>query len=64
MECPRGSTCIESSHEVKTLAKAVEWCESATNDDLPIRIEQRKSADGRLMVNIYSDTGQLMERRG
>ena len=64
MECPRGSSCTESTHEVKTLAKAQEWCSKADESDLPLQIEQRKSSDGRVMIKVYNCKGTLIESRG
>lgn len=64
MECPRGSSCTESTHEVKTMVKAQEWCAVASQGDLPLQIEQMKSQDGRLMVKIYNCNGKLIESRG
>tara|TARA_R110002020_G_scaffold471791_1_gene699158 strand:+ start:1370 stop:1564 length:195 start_codon:yes stop_codon:yes gene_type:complete len=64
MDSPRGGVCSESTHEVKTLSKGVEWCSATTESDLPLRIEQRKDAGGRLMVRIYNKDNNLMEQRG
>jgi hypothetical protein len=64
MESPNGSTCLESSHEVKTLDKAQEWCEFAEGEHLPIRINQHKDSEGRLYINIYDRFGNLLETRG
>lgn len=64
MECSKGSTCTESTHKVTTISKAQEWLSSANVTDLPIRIEQRKSAGGRLFISIFNNNGALIGRRG
>lgn len=64
MECPRGSSCTESEHEVKTIAKAQEWFEGAQESDLPIKVNQVKAANGRLAISIYSNYGKLIHKRG
>lgn len=64
MECPRGSVCTESAHQVKTLAKAREWYAQASEDDLPLRIEQWRSSDGRLRVIVYGANGDVLTKRG
>lgn len=64
MECPRGSMCTESDHEVITMSKAREWFPDVRKDQMPIRINQLKSSDGRLQITIYSNAGQIIHRRG
>lgn len=64
MECPKGSTCTESSHEVKTLDKALEWYPGCDETDLPIRIEQRKGAGGRIFARIYNVNNHIIYKRG
>ena len=63
MECPKGSICTESTHEVKTLAKALEWFPSCLESHLPLTINTYKAHDGRLQINIYSK-GRLIHKRG
>lgn len=63
MECPRGSTCTESTHEVKTIDKALEWFDQCHESDLPITINTFKSSNGRMRVKIYSKN-QLIYKRG
>jgi len=60
---PRGGTCTESIHPVKTLAKAIEWYEDCVESDLPIKIYQQ-DAGGRLRVKIYNNAGDLLRSRG
>jgi len=60
---PRGGTCTETLHSVKTLNKALEWCESCTDSDLPIKIYQQ-SAGGRLRVRIFNKDDKLISSVG
>jgi hypothetical protein len=64
MECPRGSIVTESTHTVKTLDKARDWFDDITSDDLPITVNQFKSGNGRLRVQIYNNKGRLIHNRG
>lgn len=64
MECPRGSMCTESSHEVKTLDKAREWCSHVEEHHLPITVYSSTSANGRLHARIYSVKGNLLKLKG
>ena len=64
MECPKGLPCVESTHSVKTLAKAAEWYPAISASDMPIRIEQRIGEGGRVLAKIYSCSGQLIHKRG
>lgn len=64
MECPRGSVCSESTHEVKTLDKALEWYPSALAIHLPITVNTHKAQGGRLLIKVYSIDGLLLHKRG
>lgn len=64
MECPRGSEVRESSHEVKTMAKALEWTSKVCESDLPITIEQQVAKGGRARVKIWASNGDLIETKG
>ncbi len=64
MECPRGSTCKESEHTVKTLKMAQEWLPRATTEMLPIKVNQVTAANGRVQISIRDKDGQLIHLRG
>ena len=64
MECPKGSACVDSTHEVKTINRAIDWYELVTESDLPIKVIQNKSGDGRVMIKVYNCKGTLIESRG
>ena len=64
MICPKGSTCKESDHEVKTLVMAKEWFDGAEAHDLPIRVSQQTSSEGRCRVTVHNNLGQLIYSRG
>jgi len=65
MECPRGSETLSSQHEVKTMAKAEEWCRREIEEDqLPLTIHQDKTPNGRMRVKIFNINGDLIEERG
>ena len=65
MECPRGSETLSSQHEVKTMAKAAEWCRfEVEGDQLPLTIHQDKTPNGRLRVKIFNNNGVLIVERG
>lgn len=64
MICQKGSECSETTHEVKTMAAAIEWFTGVTEDDLPITVNQIKSIEGRLMIKVYSNDKRLIHRRG
>ena len=64
MECPKGSECKESSHEVKTAKKATEWFDGANESDLPLTVRQVTSADGRVMIKVYDRNKKLIHQRG
>ena len=64
MQCPCGEETRAGSHQVKTLLKAQEWCQEATEADLPIMVEQERCpACGRQQTTITSESG-LFEKRG
>jgi len=60
---PKGGPVIESTHSVKTLAKAQEWYSDCTEDDLPILVLQQ-NADTRLRIRIYDKNNNLITSRG
>jgi len=64
MECPKGSECKESSHQVKTAQKATEWFDGVTENDLPLTIRQVTSSDGRVMIKVYDRNQNLIHKRG
>jgi len=64
MECPRGSVCTESEHTVKTIKMALEWSKSITDGMLPIRVNQIKAANGRVLITIRDNAGQIVYRKG
>ena len=64
MDCPRGSECTESTHQVKTLGFAVEWSELVTDGDLPITVQQHTAHNGRARIQVRANDGRLIERRG
>lgn len=64
MECPKGSTCTESDHTVKTLKMAKEWHEDIAEDQLPIRVNQLTASNGRLQITIRDNTGSIVHKRG
>ena len=64
MDCPRGSICTESTHEVKTIDKAREWLDSAKDEHLPLTINQWKGEGGRIRVKIYDRDKNILETRG
>ena len=64
MECSRGSMCIDSTHEVTTFKKAFEWYSLVSLWDLPITVHQQKASNGRRLVKVYNNHGDLLEQRG
>ena len=63
MDCPKGSVCTESTHEVKTLAKALEWYSGCKETDLPITVNTLRGEGGRMLVSISSQN-KLIHKRG
>jgi hypothetical protein len=63
MECDKGSICKESTHKVTTIKGALGWWDGVQESDLPITIEQRTSAGGRVAIKIYSGS-KLIHQRG
>ena len=56
MQCKCGGTMSESTHEVKTLKKAIEWCKDAKESDLPLTINQNKCGGcGRLHFQVANN---------
>lgn len=64
MYCNRGSTTTESTHEVKTLAKAKEWFSDVLESDLPIKVNQHTAANGRIYATIFNNRNEQIHRRG
>ena len=64
MECPKGSSCKESEHIVKTMKMALEWLPRATKDMLPIRVNQLTAENGRVQISIWDKNGVLIHMRG
>jgi len=64
MECPKGSTCSDSDHTVKTLKMAKEWFEDITEDQIPIRVNQLTASNGRVQITIRDNTGSIVHTRG
>lgn len=64
MECPKGSICKETQHEVKTLKAAQEWLGRVTEEMLPIRVNQLTASDGRVQISIRDCNGKLIHMRG
>ena len=64
MECPKGSICKESSHEVTTMDKAIEWCPHVEGHHLPIKVYSSVSSDGRMYARIYSVKGNILRVKG
>ena len=60
---PKGGPVIESTHSVKTLAKAKEWYSDCTEDDLPILVLQQ-DASTRLRVRVYDNNDKLISSKG
>jgi len=64
MECPRGSATTESSHEIKTIAGALEWIAEPKISDLPLTIHQQTAQNGRVQIQVRANDGRLIEKRG
>ena len=64
MECPKGGLISETEHQVKTIAKAVEWFAGAKESDLPIKIRQFTAKGGRCMIKVSDKNGKLIHQRG
>ena len=64
MLCPRGSTCTEGEHQVKTLTKAREWYEGVVEADLPITVQKFEASNGRRLVKIYNRENKKIHQRG
>lgn len=63
MQCPCGSEMRFASHEVKTEAKAIEWC--AEIKTLPITVEQDKCHGcGRISSTIKDRHGTIIQQKG
>jgi hypothetical protein len=64
MQDPKGGQLTESSHTVKTLAKALEWFDGVAEDNLPVTIEKKTTSDGRIHYKIIDRSGAVIYRRG
>lgn len=64
MECPRGSTCKESTHHVTTMKKAIEWFDRVIPSQLPIKVDTLTAENGRMMARIFDASGKLIHTRG
>jgi len=64
MECPRGSYCRESTHQVKTMDKALEWYPEALESHLPITVTSQVASDGRRHVKVHDLNDNLIFTRG
>ena len=64
MMCDKGSTCKELSHEVLTLDGALSWHKSITVEMLPITINQLTANNGRVLITIFDNSGNLVHTRG
>ncbi len=64
MECPRGSMCKESTHQVITIKTALEWFSGAKVEDLPLTVQQQTAANGRIHAKVFGNDGELLYTRG
>lgn len=64
MEGPRGDSLKESSHTVTKLETAQEWLPEATESDLPMKISQWKTYDGRIHAIFSNSKGERIGERG
>ena len=64
MNCPRGSICTESTHQVKTLTAAKEWFNNINQSQLPATINTFTASGGRLMVSVFDCNNNLIHKRG
>lgn len=63
MQCKCGDSMSDATHSVKTLKKAVEWCDSVSSDDLPIMINQSKcGACGRISYTVTNNNNLFMKK--
>ena len=62
MDDPRGGVCSEQEHWVKTFEKAKEWFPYVEERDLPIKIVQYKSSDGRTRLQVYNHRGLIYHK--
>lgn len=64
MQCACGGELTESTHEVKTLAKAIEWSSLVQSQHLPIHVHQSKCVCGRMMRKVYDNQKNVIFRKG
>ena len=64
MQCKCGGETTPRTHEVKTLAGALKWLETTTEDMLPLKVEQEQCIGcGRLHRKVFS-AGELLKTTG
>ena len=65
---PKGGQLTESTHQITTEAKAIEWLRGEQVDDLanrlPLTITQYTATGGRIAVIIRDCNGSVIHRRG
>lgn len=64
MQCPKGGQLTESSHTVKTLAKAKDWYDGVSEKDLPITVEKKTTTDGRIHYKVFDGDGVKIYNKG
>lgn len=63
MQCKCGGIMSESTHEVKTLKKAIEWGKNVKESELPLKIHQNKCEGcGRLSYLAENNAGFIIRR--
>lgn len=64
MDDPRGGLLYTSEHEVKTLTKALEWYELTIESELPLRVIQQTTSNGRVHLRVFDKDNNLIHMRG
>ena len=65
MQCKCGQETHSQSHQVKTIAKAKDWLDTADEADLPLLINQDKcSGCGRIHYEIVNKDKELLLKHG
>lgn len=65
MECKKGSVPQESTHVIQTEKTAKDWARrDVFMRELPLKVVQHKTADGRIHSRVYDCHGKLIARRG
>jgi hypothetical protein len=49
---------------VKTLDIAREWHSEVDESQIPITVNQKTAPDGRVLINVFTNDGKLIHRRG